>query len=41
MPGRTRPFDRTTDVVLFGRTASGAVVRPGGISGSVAEIDRG
>jgi hypothetical protein len=37
-PDGSRRFDRTTDVVLFGRTAGGAVVRPGVVSGAVDEI---
>lgn len=38
-PDGSRRFDRTTDVVLFGRTAGGAVVRPGTVSGTVDEVD--
>lgn len=37
-PEGSRRFDRTTDVVLFGRTANGAVVRPGGVYDGVAEV---
>lgn len=37
-PDGSRRFDRTTDVVLFGRTTSGAVVRPGVVSGTVDEF---
>jgi hypothetical protein len=37
-PDGSRRFGRTTDVVLFGRTAGGAVVRPGVVSGTVDEV---